>query len=840
MTNYTIAVLQKRTSNAAIKIKTLLEKSGHTVVYLYENQLPKTQTSINWKLPETGYPDILIITEEYCSIADSEQHGHIRMVLETALKAGITIIAIMPETKSARNSDFLHGHITYEMPEETLNTVIAQAVRISSLEREKIKLSEKNKTQQKHIREIDERLQMVADSTESIGDFSHIDQLAVRLLEDFARNMAASGGSIFLHSEGNLIRKHSIDPGHAPAKIKCPPPENSVLYKAVTKGKPVFVEDISAHPELASSGWKGYKGSSLLVFPLTASDELAGVITLHNKEGPIFTKEDLELGRILSHYSNKVLSALDSMEQLRKAEELYKRFFENDITADFTADKNGVIYECNKEFLRIFEFQSKQQALSCRFSEFFLSKKMFNEIVTHLKKHTDRAFYKELKLNTANGNTIYVIANFIGEYKAAAQSKNGIEEPAKVSKLQNISGYLLDITGRKHLEEQLIQTQKMEALGRLSSGVAHDFNNLITAIIGYSELLLDSIPKNEETHSDILEIKQAAERGSQMTAQLLSFTRKPEGEISTDPLNQILSGMQNLLQRLINANINIDLELTEKNYPVAVPKTKLEQVIMNLVINARDAILQTSQKGTIHICTTYIPIKDPARLYREELKAAPYMRLEIADTGDGMNAEVQKHIFEPFYSNKKNTSSGTGMGLSTVYNIVTQVGGSIEVESIPHQGTSFVIFLPICSAKAKNVTADTKKINIPDKKETGHTVLIAEDDENIKTLIKRILNNHGYSVIDIQPYINDTNLLKTHAEGSHVLITDIVMPDINGLELHKCLTAYNSKLKTIFISGYEKPASLTDKYGENETIFLRKPFSADEIISNVETILKKE
>jgi len=390
-----------------------------------------------------------------------------------------------------------------------------------------------------------------------------------------------------------------------------------------------------------------------------------------------------------------------------------------------------------------------------------------------------------------------------------------------------------DITSRRRLEEQFRQAQKMEAVGRLSGGIAHDFNNLLGVIIGYTEVLTEQLTQTDPMRESVDEILKAGRRAATLTRQLLAFSRQQVLEPKALDLNEVVSDTEKMLRRLVGEDIEFVTRLQESLGTVKADPGQLEQVLMNLVVNARDAM---PDGGQLTIETSNIEV-DPhfVQAYSFPFKPGSYVLLALADTGVGMDAEILAHIFEPFFTTK-DKDAGTGLGLATVYGIVKQSGGYIEVHSEPGHGSTFKVYLPRIAEPAQ------RSSQAPDPLVSQYgdeTVLVVEDETALRTLTLNVLRSLGYNVLGAR---NGGEAMEI-AAGSpsiHLLLTDIVMPGMNGNLLAQHLTQQNPALKVILMSGYTGQG--VGKKGDSfcSGLFLPKPFTREVLAHKVRMALDNQ
>ncbi|MEP7001932.1 MAG: ATP-binding protein [bacterium] len=377
-------------------------------------------------------------------------------------------------------------------------------------------------------------------------------------------------------------------------------------------------------------------------------------------------------------------------------------------------------------------------------------------------------------------------------------------------------------------EEQLRQSQKMEAVGRLAGGIAHDFNNLLTAINGYADFLLADIERGDPRRDDVREIKKAATRAGALTTQLLAFSRRQIRQPRSLDLNAVLTDLDRMLCRVIGEDVTINWRPSERLGTVKADPSEIEQVLLNLVVNAGDAM---PNGGTITVTTSTVEFEGVTA--RPQLPPGLYVRLIVSDTGMGMNAVTRERIFEPFFTTK-GPGKGTGLGLSTVYAIVQNLKGAIEVESAVGKGTTFTVYLPRHEAPADLIGSGTMATLAPRGVET---VLLVEDEEGVRALGARILERHGYTVIEARNGRDALAVVSQHVGHIDLLLTDVVMPEMGGKQLAEALVARDAAIRVLFISGYTDGD--ISRRGELDpcTAFLQKPFTARGLLGRVREVL---
>ena len=379
-------------------------------------------------------------------------------------------------------------------------------------------------------------------------------------------------------------------------------------------------------------------------------------------------------------------------------------------------------------------------------------------------------------------------------------------------------------------EEQVRQSQKMEAVGRLAGGVAHDFNNILTAILSYSDFLIEALPANDPRGDDAREIRRAARRATTLTGQLLAFSRRQVHQPRPLDLNVVIKEFSKILARVIGEDVKLEMEFCEGLGTIKADPGQVEQVIMNLVVNASDAM---PHGGTITLSTKNVTVSDPETRPHPQLRAGSYVALQVCDTGVGMDAATMKHIFDPFFTTKE-SGKGTGLGLATVYAIAERSGGVVGVHSAPGEGAEFTVYLPRVDAAAEHYASGA---NLPLPPRGHETVLFVEDDDAVRQLGHRIMERHGYTVIVARDGKEALERARRYADDIDLLITDVVMPNVGGKRLADAIAAQRPGIRVIYQSGYA--AGEIDKRGEldMEMAFLQKPFTAQTLLLKIREVL---
>lgn len=399
------------------------------------------------------------------------------------------------------------------------------------------------------------------------------------------------------------------------------------------------------------------------------------------------------------------------------------------------------------------------------------------------------------------------------------------------SKTTVVNGITQDITARRALEEQFQQSQKMDAVGQLAGGVAHDFNNLLTVILGYCNLLLEQLPAEDFARRSATSIKDAGERAASLTRQLLAFSRKQMLTPELISLNELLLKSETMMRRLIRENVIIQFNLAPQLSVIKADPTQIDQVILNVILNARDAM---PDGGSLAIETANLELADVRRFSDVDLPTGQYVRLSISDSGCGMSQDVMARIFEPFYTTKR-VGKGTGLGLSVVHGIVNQSGGHIRVSSSLGLGSRFDFYFP-----ASQEESQVKALH-PDGASTvrGHeTILLAEDEPVVRQMVRYTLEAHGYNVIEAENGKHALELSANYASPIHLLLTDVVMPEMGGRQLATVLREKRPGIQVVFMSGYIADDSFLSEQNEESEFFLQKPFSSRTLVQKIRFALE--
>jgi PAS domain S-box-containing protein len=541
--------------------------------------------------------------------------------------------------------------------------------------------------------------------------------------------------------------------------------------------------------------------------PLRAGSDVIGVLAVQSyTEGVRFGTEELE---ILEFVSGQVAMAIErtrSAERVQASERKYRQLFEGNPTAMFVYDAETLRFlAVNEAAVRRYGY-AREEFLAMTLLDMRPEEEVvkLREVLAQYRGGAARA--TGLRHRRRDGTLIDVEVTY-----------DDIEFAGRRARLAAVE----DVTERRRLEDRLRQGQKMEAVGQLAGGIAHDFNNLLTAIVGYATLLDRALAPSDELHEEVHEIIGAARRAANLTQQLLAFSRKQVLRPAVLDVNVVVRDMERILHRTIGEHIALVTALEPRLAPVRADASQLEQVIMNLVVNARDAM---PGGGRVTIETSNVPL--------ETELAGAFVQLAVSDTGTGMSAEVKAHLFEPFFTTKE-VGKGTGLGLATVYGIVHQSGGFIAVDSEPGQGTRFRILLPRAEAPAPESAPAALE---PAAAGSG-TVLLVEDEAGVRHLARDVLRRYGYRVLEAGEGGEALSLAAAHEGAIDLLLTDVVMPGMSGAELAERFRALRPEARVLYASGYADDAVIS--HGVTGGVpFLQKPFEPDELVRRVRELLE--
>jgi PAS domain S-box-containing protein len=523
--------------------------------------------------------------------------------------------------------------------------------------------------------------------------------------------------------------------------------------------------------------------------------------------------------------ATEVIATLEDISERRRAElamqeseKKWRAVFERSPVGIMLMDDDSVVLECNQFFADIFGAERKR----------YIGLRL-------LDKLPDGLVRQSLVAALADEN----IHHYEGAYTSILSGKKlFINITSEKIAPDLLIAVIIDITEQREaalaqekLQAQFLQAQKMESVGRLAGGVAHDFNNMLGVILGHVEMALDHLGPEEPLHEDLLEVQKAAQRSAELTRQLLAFARKQTVSPKVLDLNETVEGLFKMLRRLIGEDIELIWKPGKRLWPVKVDPSQIDQILANLCVNARDAI---SGVGSIVIETSNCEITEDNR--PPDAEAGRYVVLTISDNGCGMDRETQEHLFEPFFTTKE-IGQGTGLGLATIYGIVRQNGGFLKVQSEPGQGATFRIYLPVGPETDSPVT---RAVDQPPPRRGVETILLVEDEPSILSVGRRMLEKLGYQVLAASTPEEALDLAEKHKGGIDLLLTDVVMPQMNGRELAARLTDRWPNLKCLFMSGYT--ADMIAHHGvlAEGVQFIQKPFSKAELSAKICEVLEQK
>jgi PAS domain S-box-containing protein len=748
----------------------------------------------------------------------------LRLLSSRAPSVKVVLITGEPNVATATEAvrlgafDYLPKPVT----QSAISRVVDSAARVKAVEDENTRYRERLeqivRERTRRIQEYTERLRQVADRTQGFAMCADVADLAPSVLALFADAMAAQGGSFYHVAGDGLDLVASLDEGHQRRRIALPLEDGTILASALERREGRAIRDLGDHPELKRSGWHGYRDGSLLVLPcVDAGGEVYGIVTLHNKSQPPFTEEDLEIGRIVAGHAVEAIRAMELNRRLRASEQKYRELAEHSLMGIFVADEGRVVY-ANPRALEIAGLDSAaaESVTGRPLLDFVWPEDrewLGREIEGYLRGERRPRRY-ELRLAGRDGTPVWVEALL-----------TGVEHEGK----RRLLGNLLDVTSRRRAEEeksalqaQFLQAQKMEVIGRLAGGVAHDFNNLLTAFVGYSELALEALASDHKARAHVLEIRQAADRATALTRQLLAFARKQVSEPRIVDLNALISGSKLMAERIIGEDVDLVFEPGPGLWRVQADPVQVDQIVLNLATNARDAM---PRGGRLTLTTANVAASDGRA-------RGDAVCLSIRDTGAGMAEDVRARACEPFFTTK---DRGTGLGLSTVRDIADRHGARVEIDSAPGRGTCVSIYFPRRDeAAVRGGEAGPEPAAQPKGTET---VLLVEDDAAVRRFTREALEAQGYTVLEAANGADAFGVAATEPGEIQLLVCDVVLPGVNGWLVYKALRQRRPALRRLFISGYARDVLTRHGVVEPAQRLLPKPFSIQTLAQKVREAL---
>ncbi|HEY6837238.1 MAG TPA: response regulator [Geobacteraceae bacterium] len=525
-----------------------------------------------------------------------------------------------------------------------------------------------------------------------------------------------------------------------------------------------------------------------------------------------------ELARTVEALQTEALERREAERDLMASERKFRSIFEDSKDAIFIMGADGRVRDVNPAGCEILGY-SREEILNVDAASLYCSP---GERECYRRKLYDKGYVKdyELKLRKKSGDELYILAT-----AAVIRDERG--------EIVGDQGIAHDITERRRLEQQLLQSQKMESVGLLAGGVAHDFNNLMTAVLGYSQILKENLPAGDDMAGSCLDqVIAAAGRATELTRNLLAFSRKQIINPKPVQVNDIIINLAKLLTRVIGEDIELTTSLASRHLVVMADSGQIDQVLINLATNARDAM---PGGGKLRITTQRVELGDEEAKRLALDAGGGYATISVRDSGTGMNAATKERIFEPFFTTKE-VGKGTGLGLSIIYGIVKQHNGTVTVESEPGKGATFTVYLPLYAAALPVVDAE---VELPPPCGT-ETLLVAEDDMMVRTYVKKLLELAGYNVITAQNGEDALEQFRENRHGIALVLCDVVMPRMNGREVFDEARRMMPQVKFIFMSGYNDEIIHNKGVLEGGIDFLMKPLERRDLLKKVREVLDRE
>lgn len=587
----------------------------------------------------------------------------------------------------------------------------------------------------------------------------------------------------------------------------------------IRTGEPLLAtpEVLQAMEDRGEVARSGSRSLDWMGVPLKVNSHTFGALVVQTYSKNIrYDERDKE---ILTFVARQLASAIEikrNEQALRRSEARYRSLVQSSVYGIYRSSLEGRFLDVNPALITMLGYASAEDVLLLDpEKDVFANPEEHAHLITEFRR-TGRLDGIEVKWKRSDGSAVTV--------RISGRAVSTADEPADV-----LEAIAEDVTDRRALEDQFRQAQKMEAVGRLAGGVAHDFNNLLMVISGYAEVILAKLPTGNPLHEKGRAIQLAADRATTLTRQLLAFSRKQLLELKVVDVNAIVQDMERLLSPLIGENVELVTLLASQAAHTRADAGQLEQVLMNLVVNAKDAM---PGGGKLTIQTQITVVDGNHRRGQQFIRPGNYVVLSVCDTGMGMDKETQSRIFEPFFTTKEK-GKGTGLGLSTVYGIVKQSGGYVMVQSEEGQGTAFHIYLPHVEGAAEKQAAP-----LPDPSLGGtETILLVEDEESVRQLVRDTLDAKGYRVLEADSGEAGLAAAQRYEGKIELVITDVVMPGIGGRELVKQLAQSRPATKVLYLSGYTEDAIVSDGSIEKGTAFLQKPFSLHSLSRKVREVL---
>jgi PAS domain S-box-containing protein len=671
------------------------------------------------------------------------------------------------------------------------------------------------------LRRMEAERQVISDVVHALNQTSNLDQLLHEIHAALKKIVYAENCFVALYDPSADVFTFpffvdQFDPPPAPLKLS-----RSCMAYVYRTGRAKLIPQ-SEFDRLAAEGEVELVGSpspAWLGVPLKTPSEIIGVLVVqHYQNENAFDQRDVEF---LDSVGGHIALAIDRRrreEDLRKSESMFRLLFSQTPLPTWVLDPETL------KFLQVNDAAVRQYGYT---REEFQHVNMFD-----IRPEEDRALFEK----------------YVSEWQSAERHRGQGRHKSKDGRVfaVDVVSHRLDYAGRsvrlvvaqdvgerQLLEEQLRRAQKMEAIGRLAGGVAHDFNNLLMVIKGHTELLLDTLPLGDHVTRKIEQIDRSADRAAALTRQLLAFSRMQVLQPRVINLNTVVEEMGKLIPRLIGEDIELVVRSSPDLGTIRADASQMEQIIMNLAVNSRDAM---PAGGRLMIETSNTDLDSPYAASHPVVQPGRYVLLAVTDTGTGMDAETQTHIFEPFFTTKEK-GKGTGLGLATVYGVVKQSGGYIWVYSELGKGTSFKIYLPRVDEPAEQTGASPSVTQAPRGTET---VLLTEDEQDVREVAREFLESAGYTVLEAGDGAEALRVAAAHPEAIDVLVTDMVMPGMPGQDLARSLRQQRAGLRVIYMSGYSEQAAGEAAKADASALVLTKPFSRGAILRAVREVIQRQ
>ena len=649
-------------------------------------------------------------------------------------------------------------------------------------------------------------------------------EVAGRITASVQRLLGVTNAALFrFRPATNDLESLSLVGDHGPTggKAIVYPVGSGAVGLAVRERRTVVTPDLLSDPRIVQPAEQRERMErapfrAVLAVPLLVQARVVGALVLGDPAGRRFTEEEVQIAEAFADRAAIALETARLYAEVRDGRDFLQSIAESSADAIVTTDGGARINYWSAGAREIFGYGDDE---------------VLGQLVKMLYMgggEEMRSMHERLE---AEGS--------VRDYEAALRTKTGrpVTGAVSLARLRDVRGEITgtvavikDVTERRLLEDSLRQSQKMEAVGRLAGGIAHDFNNLMTVIIGRSQLILYRMRPEDPLRRDIELFGKTAERAARLTAQLLAFSRQQVLQPKVLDLDAVVTNMGSLLRRLIGEDIELRTISVPGLWRVKADPGQIEQVIVNLAVNARDAM---SRGGQLTIETANAPLDEAYARLHTAVRPGPHVMLAVSDTGTGMDEATRARIFEPFFTTKE-PGKGTGLGLATVYGIVKQSGGNIWVYSELGRGTTFKLYLPVAEGAGEGEPAEP-----PPERPVGgsETILVVEDEESLREVVRESLQVFGYTLLEARHGGEALLIAERHAGPIHLLLTDVVMPTMNGAELARRLAPLRPEMDVLYVSGYTDEAIVHHGVLEPGMAFLQKPFSPDQIVRKVREVL---